>query len=122
MKLSINFLKDYIDLSDDLTVEKIYDGSYKLVIKYIAVNTGEKAVSLSVDELCVNGWEVSCLEIISLDAGKKAKGEIEVDSIDEKAEVTTADEIEDIEFYGYTFDANTFNNLTENIRMKVVFK
>lgn len=103
-------------------VEESYDGSYKLSLHYIAVNTGNKAVGFSFDKICINGWEIICLEMPSLDAGKKMKGTLEVYSVDEMADIKSADEIEDIEIYGYTYDSLTYGTLTDHIRMKVVMK
>lgn len=105
---------------DKATIEKSYDGTYTLTISVIAVNSGDKPEMIYFDKVCINGWEVITMDGINLDAGNKTKSKIIVYQIDEKAEIKTIDEIEDIEVFSY--DPNDYNSFVNKIAMRIVLK
>lgn len=110
-----------ISLRGEIEEKDSYRGK-SLVLNYTAVNNSEKQMGLIVKEICVNGWEIALMDSITLDAGKKTMGNFEISDIYSKVDFTSLEEIEDIEFYYYTFDAVTYYTITDNLRTKLVLK
>lgn len=69
------------------------DWSSYLTINSIVENKSDQNVTLSVDTLSVNGWDVSTFVYAQVSAGKKAKQEISFDlsdaSVEKASEITT---------------------------------
>lgn len=110
-----------VTLSGDPVVKESYDGTYKMIINITAVNSSDKDISFTDDDVYLNGWEISGILGGSLSAGKKARMEVTFYEVNLKADVTAADQIEDIEFHLRTYDSETYHDLTEGIISRVVF-
>ena len=69
------------------------DWTSYLTINSIIENKSDKNVTLSIDTLSVNGWDVSTFVYAQVSAGKKAKQEIAFDlsdaSVEKASEITT---------------------------------
>ena len=69
------------------------DWTSYLTINSIVENKSDKNVTLSIDTLSVNGWDVSTFVYAQVSAGKKAKQEIAFDlsdaSVEKASEITT---------------------------------
>lgn len=105
---------------DKAEVEKSYDGTYTLTIHTTSINSGDESVLIGFSKISINGWEVSTFDAISVDAGNKAKQTITVYEIDERAEIKSVDEIEEIVVY--SFDPNEYDTLTNNMKKMIILK
>lgn len=103
-------------------VEKSWDGSYGLVLNYTVANNSDKAMGFRDDDCYINGWKVSGSISSSLEAGKKAKESATIYHIDVDADVTTIEEIEELQITFLTFDASTFMTETNDIQTTIYFK
>ena len=66
-----------------------------LMLEAVVENNSAEAISVSVDSLSINGWEVYTMGITDIGAGKKKKGSFDMNL--SNASIESADEIEDIE-------------------------
>lgn len=98
-----------------------YDGTMKLTLDVMVVNSSDKNVGVSIDEIYINGWEESALASFSLAAGKKAKEKIEMYHVDVDADLKAIEELETIEFHCHTYDADSYHSLTKGIVITVQF-
>lgn len=87
------------------------DWSSYLTINSIVENTSDKNVTLSVDALSVNGWDVSTFVYAQVSAGKKAKEEISFDLSD--ASVEKASEITTMEVAIQILNSDSFKTIDE---------
>lgn len=110
-----------VTMSGTPTCEESYSGGKKLIVKIVAVNSGAKDISFMLDEFYVNGWKVSCLESGTVGAGKKAKLEMTFYDVDEMAELSTIEQLEDLEFHWYTYNPETYKTITDNIVSRISF-
>ena len=72
------------------------------------------------EKLSINGWEFTSVNGADLEPGHKAKKKISVSSIDTKAEIKSVDEIQDMEFFGYTYDPETHGRITDDIHTRLI--
>lgn len=91
---------------------KVYGNDDKfLTLEVVVINDGDVEISISADDyhLCINGWDCFTNGIGKVPAGKKLKGELSINL--SHAEISTYEEIEDIEFSFIVSDAETFKEL-----------
>lgn len=88
-------------------------------IEAVVINDSEASVSLMSDGCCINGWDVWCMGIGDTTAGKKKKGNITVKLTD--AEISTYEEIEEIEFSLYLSNSETYQRINESETLVVHF-
>lgn len=110
-----------ITLTGDISLTTSYDGSMKLSLGILVINSSDMEIGVSVDELYVNGWEESTLCTFSLAPGKKAKNVLEMYHVDEDADLTSLDELETIEFHCHTYDPDSYRTLSNDIVTTVQF-
>ena len=105
-----------------LEIEESYDDTLKLEISVTAINSGDKSEAVNFDGVVINGWEVPALDYISLEAGIKTKTTITVFEVNDKAEIKSVEEIQDLQFYSHSYDPETCNNRIERIRKTILMK
>lgn len=103
-------------------VNPSWDGSYTLTMNYTVVNNSNNAVGFRSEKCYINGWEVSGSIYSDLDAGKKAREEVHIYNIDVDAEVTSIEDIDEIQITFLTFDMNTYMTKTDDIECTIYFK
>ena len=81
-----------------------YDDVY-LSLEVVVINDSNKTVWISTDPVSVNGWNVFAYGISETSAGKKQKANLEFCISD--AEITTFEEVEEIEFVFELVDEDT---------------
>ena len=106
---------------DAFSTEEKYDGT-QLNIKCMVVNNSDKRIGVSIDKVAINGWECTVLSMPDLDAGKKTIITVDIRDFTSKTDCSSVEDIEDIEFYCYTFDPVTYKIYTDNLRNKVIIK
>lgn len=79
-------------------------------LKVIVVNDSDKDVNIQVDSVTVNGWDVYGSGISGITAGHKKKGELGL-KIDD-ADITTFEEIEEVEFNLYIYDSTAWERIS----------
>jgi len=86
--------------------EKNWLGSYDLEI--IVINNGKSAVSISFDNIVINGWETNAFgsQVQDVGAGKKKKDSIPL-SFDD-TDISSISEVEEVEITFHTFDPSTY--------------
>lgn len=104
-----------------VTVETSYDGSTYLNMKYTVANNSTENMGFSSDKVYLNGWEVSSFLFSSLDAGKKSREESAVYHIDDSADVTSYEDLEELEITCYTFNADNYQQKTKDIKTTLYF-
>ncbi len=80
------------------------EGNHTLELEATIVNESDAKISVFFDTVSVNGWEVSGIGIVDINPGKKKKDDFKIHLND--ADVTAYEEIEDIEFEFYVYDAD----------------
>ena len=125
-ELAIRDLADQFVLydSDGLTVTLTGTPTLKygtLSFPVTGVNSSDKAITLTVDTVYINGWQVTSLGYVSLDAGKKIRTTIDVYSVKEDADLTDISQLEDVEFHMHTYDPTTYADITKDITRQVVY-
>ena len=88
---------------------KEYDTVY-LSLKAVVVNDSDKTVWISTDSLSVNGWDVYSYGLPDTTAGKKQKCELEFCISD--AEISSYDEVEEIEVVFSLVDSDTYETFS----------
>lgn len=106
----------------EFAVEKSWDGTYTLRLNYTVANNSDKPMGFRTDTCYLNGWEVGGSLYSNLEAGKKAKEEASFYNIDVDAEVSSLEELEELEMTMLTFDPNTYMTETDDIKVTVYFK
>ena len=81
-----------------------YDDVY-LSLELVVINDSDKTVWISTDSVSVNGWNVFSYGIPETTAGKKQKTDLEFCISD--AEITSFEEVEEVEFVFNLVDENT---------------
>ena len=75
----------------------------------VMVNGDEGSRGVGIDEAYINGWEVYSSSIGSIDGGKKQKGDLEFKL--EDADISSFEEIEEIEIHFYVYNGDTYETL-----------
>ena len=75
----------------------------------VMVNGGEGNRGVAIDEAYINGWEVYGSSLGSIDAGKKQKGDLTFKL--EDADISSFEEIEEIEIHFYVYNGDTYETL-----------
>ena len=86
-----------------------YDTVY-LSLNAVIVNDSDKTVWISTDSLSVNGWDVYSYGLPDTTAGKKQKCELEFCISD--AEISSYDELEEIEVVFSLVDSDTYETFS----------
>ena len=86
-----------------------WTGDFQLNV--IVINESDKKISVTPDGLqgSINGWDVSCTSLTEVAAGKKLKGYFTFDL--EDADVTSPDQIEEIELRVYLYDKDNWERI-----------
>ena len=82
-----------------------------LTIDCVVENESNVDITLSVDTLTVNGWDVSSWFYAQVSAGKKTKEELSFDL--EDANISGVDEITSMEAAFKIYNSNTYNDIDE---------
>ena len=85
-----------------------YDSHY-LSLEAVVENNMDCGISIDFESVSINGWEVYGSGIFDTGSGKKQKAEIDLLLSD--AEISTYEEIEEIEFVFKMFDSDTFKTI-----------
>ncbi len=96
-------------LTGEYHVDSWGEGKQVLQLEAIVVNESESKISVYIDTVSVNGWEVYGGCIIDINPGKKKKGDFEIRLYD--ADITSYEEIEDIEFTFDISDADAYKTI-----------
>ncbi len=83
-------------LTGNYKVDEWGEGKHVLQLEAVVVNESDRKISVHIDTVSVNGWNVYGGSISNIDAGKKKKGSFEIRLYD--ADIHSYEEIEDIEF------------------------
>lgn len=75
----------------------------------VVINDSESKIGVSLDDVSINGWNVYGSGIYDTDAGKKQKSNIEFNLTD--AEISSFEEIEDIEFVVSVYDSDSYDTI-----------
>lgn len=97
---------------------KINKSAYTEMEAIFINNTGRSA-RVSVDDVYVNGWKVSSSGPIGCDSGKKVKGTLSMSL--SGAEISTFEEIEEIEFHISVLDESDYSRFITLDPITVVF-
>lgn len=79
-------------------------------LEAIVINDSDVPVSVSIDDLYINGWGVSAFGISNTASGRKQKDEFTIFNVQD-AEVEDIDDIEDIEFYLIVSNSDNYHTL-----------
>lgn len=90
-----------------------------LDLEAVVINDSDVPVSLSTAACSVNGWNVWNMGISSTSVGKKQKGNFNINLTD--AEISSYEEIEEIEFSLYLVNAETYQRVGEEVNVIVHF-
>lgn len=85
--------------------------SIYLVLEAVIINNSQYELSISIDSISVNGWDVWAGGPGTTNAGKKKKGEFNIKVSD--AEIKKFGEIEDIEFHLELYDMGAWKTINE---------
>lgn len=104
-----------IDEADDLQIyltgkgEKNWMGGYDLEI--VVINNSSTDVTISFDNIVVNGWETDpfITQVQDIGAGKRKKGSLPI-TLDD-AEISSISEVEEVEISFHTFDPSSYKTL-----------
>lgn len=77
----------------------------------VVVNDTETEVAVTIDSASINGWDVASNGVYGTSAGKKQKGEMFFHISD--AEISTIEEIDDLELTFRLFDSDNSKFITE---------
>lgn len=94
-------------------------GTY-LYLEAVVVNDSDKKVSVGVDTSSINGWDVYGGGIGETNSGKKQKGEFSFSL--EDADISSYEELEDLEMELYLYDADAYERIGEIIPVVLNFK
>ncbi len=102
-----------------LTGEHEIDYGGNLKLQVVVVNDSDKAVDVYMDSASVNGWDVFNIGVGDTSAGKKQKGTFTFGL--EDADISTYEEVEEIEMELYLFDSDAFERIGETIPVVLHF-
>ena len=100
-----------------LTGEHEIDYSGNLNLEAVVVNDSDREISVFLDSASINGWDVFNVGIGETSVGKKQKGFFLFQL--EDAEISSYEEVEDIEMTLYLFDAEKFERVGEPVPVVV---
>lgn len=75
----------------------------------VVINDSESKIGVSLDDVSINGWNVYGSGIYDTAASKKQKSSIEFNLTD--AEISSFEEIEDIEFVVSVYDSDSYDTI-----------
>ena len=84
-----------------------------LIIDVIITNSTNKNIRVCLEDESCNGWAVDTGISEAIPAHKKAKTRFKVYGIKEKADITSVEEVEEIEAALYYFDEATYDNMIQ---------
>ena len=97
-----------------------YSNYTTISFEAVVVNDTDKKINVSFESSSVNGWDVDNSGILEISAGKKKKGNLKLRISD--ADITTYEEIEDIELVFKVWDDDTWNTMFTSDNVIVYFK
>lgn len=101
-----------IYLTGKYTVDDGYsNGSIYIRLEAVVVNGTDVVLNITDNGTCINGWNVDTTGIYDTPAGRKQKDNITVRISD--ADITSFDEITDIEFVLTAYEADNYSNRIE---------
>lgn len=84
----------------------VTDSMHYMRAQVIVVNDSDRNVSVAIDSMAVNGWDVNSSGFSKIAAGKKQKDDLAFNAVD--TDVTSVEEIETIEITFRLSDADTY--------------
>ena len=96
-------------LTGKYEIEEYSSGSIYVELEAVVINDTDKKIGVRTDSSSVNGWDVDSSGISDISAGKKKKGEIELKISD--ADISTYEEIEDVELTMLVYDGENFQTM-----------
>ena len=111
-----------VRLKGNPAIRESYDGNKVLTVNVVAVNKGSEEVTLSIEDVYINGWKKDAFESITVAPGKKSREKLEFYDVDTEADLNDISELETLEFHSYTFDPKTYETLTREIIATAVFQ
>ena len=97
--------------------------TFNLTLNIVVENGTEYPIMASFDNISVNGWEVGG-DTQSVESGKKIKGSMTVYHLDEKAEIKSQEELEDLEFILHVVEteSGSYNKIFDDIDIAISLK
>lgn len=90
----------------------ISDATYeKLNMETVVINNSDKNISVSFTDCSINGWETEAGGVHDISAGKKKKDMVGFNLT--LADITEAEEIDDIEYTLRIYDNDTYDDIDE---------
>lgn len=108
-------------LTGKYEVKKNWQDEYILELEAVVINNYSTVINVGMDNwnASVNGWDVYADGISSTNPGKKQKGMFEIKLSD--ADITTYEEIEEIEFQFYLYDFDNWETVSNVAPVTVYF-
>ena len=85
------------------------DDTLYLELGAVVVNDTEYSIGVDLESVSINGWIVYGGGVSETEPGKRQEGTLDIDLSD--AEISSYEEIEDIEFEFYVYDEETYDTL-----------
>lgn len=95
-------------LTGDIDFRESSDSKYT-EIGVVLINDSDRKISISIEDLYVNGWSIFAMCGASAESGKKDKATIDM-SLDE-AEINNFQDIEEMEFTVRVYDGESYDDL-----------
>lgn len=92
---------------------------YYYDMEVVVENNSDKPISIDFESASINGWEVYASGVYDTGAGKKQKGNLEFKISD--ADISSIEEIEEMELFFYIFDNESYNTLYKLDPITLVF-
>ena len=86
-----------------------------LVIEASAINEGDYRISVGADDFFINGWKVHPIVVVDLRPGQKQKLEIKIYDSDKKAEISSIQDLKEIDAIYYTYDPATNKYIVKDL-------
>lgn len=92
-------------------------------IQVTVVNKSDRKITVMFDDIYINGWQINIgtFSISEVEAKKNAKGKLTFLSLEEEAEVTAMEEIEDFAFKVKIYDPVNYKTLYATDEQTITF-
>ena len=108
-----------------VTITGVHPEEYTswVIFDVTVVNKSESKVTVIFDSLYINGWQIKIgtFSIAEVEARKNAKGKLTFLKLEEEAEVTKMEEIEDFEFIVKIYDPVNYKTLYQTEPQTITF-
>ncbi len=99
--------KVYITGDIEISTNLYDETKHPLIIPITVFNESDQNLILFMDKISFNGWEITTLfDMYELDAHKKLKTTIQIDTFLESTDITSVSEIKNIEAYYHITDSD----------------